>query len=150
MATTTTTTTPTVATTNNAPKKNAEDTLPLPPLAPFSTTPLTPEQSLAAFHVPEGYHLELVASEPMITEPVVITWDGNAKMYVAQMETYTQDADGTDTKLKKSRVMLLKARPFILEARPFFLEARPFFLKARPFILEAQPFFLGFSNSFLS
>ena len=104
---TTKVTAPTVASIN-VPTKNAEDTLPLPPLAPFSTTPLTPEQSLAAFHVPEGYHLELVASEPMITEPVVITWDGNAKMYVAQMETYTQDADGTDTKLKKSRVMLLE------------------------------------------
>jgi mono/diheme cytochrome c family protein/glucose/arabinose dehydrogenase len=103
-----TTKTTTVAATNSTVAKNAEDSLPLPPLAPFSTTPLTPEQSLAAFHVPEGYHLELVASEPMITEPVVITWDGNAKMYVAQMETYTQDADGTDTKLKKSRVMLLE------------------------------------------
>ena len=100
---TTKATTPTIAA---AP--HAEDTLPLPLLEPFSITPLTPEQSLATFRVPEGYRLELVASEPMITEPVVITWDGNAKMYVAQMETYTQDADGKDTKLKKSRVMLLE------------------------------------------
>lgn len=70
--------------------------------------PLTPEQSRLAFHVPAGYHIELVASEPMITEPVAIAWDGNARMYVAQMETYTQDADGTGTKDKKSRVMLLE------------------------------------------
>lgn len=70
--------------------------------------PLTPEQSRLAFHVPAGYHIELVASEPMITEPVAIAWDGNARMYVAQMETYTQDADGTGTKEKKSRVMLLE------------------------------------------
>jgi hypothetical protein len=75
---------------------------------PFDLTPLTPEQSLKKFILPEGYHLELVASEPMITEPVAITWDGNAKMYVAQMETYTQDADGTGTKDPKSRVMLLE------------------------------------------
>ena len=74
----------------------------------FKLTPLSPEQSLAKFIVPEGYHLELVASEPMITEPVAIAWDGNAKMYVAQMETYTQDADGTGTKVPKSRVMLLE------------------------------------------
>ena len=70
--------------------------------------PLTPEQSRLAFHVPAGYHMELVASEPMITEPVAIAWDGNARMYVAQMETYTQDTDGTGTKEKKSRVMLLE------------------------------------------
>ena len=94
--------------TANAAIANKEDSVDLPPLAPFSTMPLTPEQSLAAFHVPEGYHMELVASEPMITEPVVIAWDGNAKMYVAQMETYTQDADGTGTKENKSRVMLLE------------------------------------------
>lgn len=74
----------------------------------FKLTPLSPEQSLAKFIVPDGYHLELVASEPMITEPVAIAWDGNAKMYVAQMETYTQDADGTGTKVPKSRVMLLE------------------------------------------
>ncbi len=74
----------------------------------FPLTPLSPEQSLQKFVLPEGYHMELVASEPMITEPVAIAWDGNAKMYVAQMETYTQDADGTGTKDKKSRVMLLE------------------------------------------
>ena len=74
----------------------------------FKLTPLSPEQSLAKFIVPDGYHVELVASEPMITEPVAIAWDGNAKMYVAQMETYTQDADGTGTKVPKSRVMLLE------------------------------------------
>ena len=84
------------------------DSLPLPPIAPFDMTPLSPAQSQKAFQVPAGFHLELVASEPMITEPVVITWDGNAKMYVAQMETYTQDADGTGTKEAKSRVILLE------------------------------------------
>ncbi len=75
-----------------------------------SITPpvLSPEQSRLAFRVPEGYHIELVASEPMISEPVAIAWDGNARMYVAQMETYTQDADGTGTKEKRSRVMLLE------------------------------------------
>ena len=95
-----------IASSNSLGAKSDGDTL--PPLAPFSTKPLTPEQSLASFHVPEGYHLELVASEPMISEPVVVTWDGNAKMYVAQMETYTQDAEGTGTKEKRSRVMLLE------------------------------------------
>ncbi|ADB40976.1 cytochrome c class I [Spirosoma linguale DSM 74] len=88
-----------------APAVDKDTTL---PLAPFAITPLTPEQSQQAFVLPPGYHMELVASEPMITEPVAIAWDGNARMYVAQMETYTQDADGTGTKDKKSRVMLLE------------------------------------------
>ncbi|MCP9767977.1 cytochrome C [Lacihabitans sp. LS3-19] len=77
-------------------------------LNPLTPAVLSPEQSRLAFHVPDGYHMELVASEPMIKEPVAIAWDGNARMYVAQMETYTQDTDGTGTKEKRSRVMLLE------------------------------------------
>src|SRR3954453_1462513 len=54
---------------------------------------LSPEESLKTFRLPKGYHLELVASEPMIKEPVAVTWDGDGKMYVAQMETYMQDVN---------------------------------------------------------
>lgn len=57
---------------------------------------LTPQESIKTIHLPKGYHLELVASEPMIHEPVAIAWDGNGRMYVAEMNTYMQDADGTD------------------------------------------------------
>jgi glucose/arabinose dehydrogenase len=70
--------------------------------------PLSPEQSLKAFQVPKGYHMELVASEPMIHEPVAIAWDGNARMYVAEMNTYMQDADATNEHEPLSRVMLLE------------------------------------------
>lgn len=101
----TTTTTTKTETTSVARQADKDEAL---PLAPFSTVPLTPEQSRQAFVLPPGYHMELVASEPMITEPVAIAWDGNARMYVAQMETYTQDADGTGTKEARSRVMLLE------------------------------------------
>jgi glucose/arabinose dehydrogenase len=85
-----------------------QNSLELPVVTNPSTAPLSPKESLKAFRLPKGYHMELVASEPMITEPVAIAWDGDAKMYVAQMETYTQDADGTGTKQKISRVMLLE------------------------------------------
>lgn len=73
-----------------------------------NTAQLTPEQSLNAFRVPKGYHMELVASEPMIHEPVAIAWDGNARMYVAEMDTYMQDADATNEHEPLSRVMLLE------------------------------------------
>jgi len=60
-----------------------------------SSAYLSPQESLKTMHLPKGYRLELVASEPMIHEPVAITWDGNGRMYVAEMNTYMQDADGT-------------------------------------------------------
>ena len=83
------------------------DTIPAFTENPVSTQ-LTPEQSLRSFRVPKGYHMELVASDPMVKEPVAIAWDGNAKMYVAEMSTYMQDVDGSNEHDPVSRVMLLE------------------------------------------
>ena len=68
----------------------------------------SPEESLSSLYLPKGYHAELVANEPMINEPVSIAWDGNGKMYVAQMMTYMQDADATNENMPWSRISLLE------------------------------------------
>lgn len=95
-----------------APPNSAKNTASADTIPAFVSNPspvqLTPEQSLKAFRVPKGYHMELVASDPMIREPVAIAWDGNAKMYVAEMDTYMQDADGSGEHDPISRVMLLE------------------------------------------
>ncbi|MFK7739965.1 MAG: discoidin domain-containing protein [Planctomycetota bacterium] len=72
------------------------------------TRPLPPAEAMASIELPPGYRLELVASEPMIEEPAVIAWDGNGRMYVAEMRTYMQDIDGTDELAPSSRVSLLE------------------------------------------
>jgi glucose/arabinose dehydrogenase len=69
---------------------------------------LSPEESMKTFSLPEGYHLELVASEPMVKEPVAIAWDGNARMYVAEMLTYMQDANATGERQPVSRIVMLE------------------------------------------
>ncbi|HEX5052856.1 MAG TPA: discoidin domain-containing protein [Planctomycetota bacterium] len=72
-----------------------------------SVRPLSPAEAMAAIELPAGYHLELVACEPMIKEPAVLAWDGNGRMYVAEMRTYMQDIDGTGAHDPKSRISLL-------------------------------------------
>jgi glucose/arabinose dehydrogenase/mono/diheme cytochrome c family protein len=78
----------------------------------FNPTPspqyLTPEESIKTMHLPRGYRLELVASEPMIKEPVAIAWDGNARLYVAEMLTYMQDANAIQEQQPRSRISLLE------------------------------------------
>lgn len=69
---------------------------------------LSPEESLKTMHLPEGYRMELVASEPMINEPVVMEWDANGKLYVAEMLTYMQDIDGTNENEPWSRISVLE------------------------------------------
>jgi len=54
--------------------------------------------------MPKGYRLEPVLTEPQIAEPVMIAFDGNGRMYVAEMRTYMMDADGTGEQEPFSRV----------------------------------------------
>ena len=68
---------------------------------------LEPKEAIKTIQVPKGYKLQLVASEPMITEPVDCVWDANGDMYVIEMKTYMQDADATGQFEKSSRVMKL-------------------------------------------
>ena len=69
---------------------------------------LSPEESIKRMLLPEGYHVELVASEPMINEPVATAWDANGKLYVAEMLTYMQDIDGTNQQEPWSRISVLE------------------------------------------
>lgn len=70
--------------------------------------PLPPNISLKKFQLPPGYRIELVASEPMVQEPVAIAWDGNGAMYVVQMNTYMKDANATEEYEPTSRIMRLE------------------------------------------
>ncbi|HEY9262138.1 DUF7133 domain-containing protein [Chitinophaga sp.] len=66
------------------------------------------KESMKSIQVPAGFHLQLVASEPMIKEPVAIVWDGNARMYVAEMRTYMQDINGTGENQPICRISMLE------------------------------------------
>ncbi|MEO8960233.1 MAG: c-type cytochrome [Ginsengibacter sp.] len=88
----------------NQQKHNSEPVFNPHPTAAY----LTPEESMKTIYLPKGYHIELVASEPMIKEPIAIAWDGNGRMYVAEMNTYMQDADATGERQPTSRILRLE------------------------------------------
>ena len=46
--------------------------------------------------MPPGYRLELVASEPMVSDPVLIDWDPDGRMWVIEMPGYMQDSPATN------------------------------------------------------
>ncbi len=71
-------------------------------------TPLSPAESMQKVQLPPGYRLELVASEPMVQEPVTMAWDGNGRLYVAEMNTYMRDATGSGQYERTSRVKRLE------------------------------------------
>jgi len=63
---------------------------PPPPASP----PLSAEESLKRIHVPAGYQVELVASEPLTIDPVAIDWDPAGRLWVVEMADYPLGMDG--------------------------------------------------------
>ena len=61
--------------------------LPPPPV-------LTPEQELKTFTIAKGFHIECVASEPMVQAPIAMSWDAQGRVYVCEMLGYMNDVEG--------------------------------------------------------
>src|SRR6266545_3618708 len=50
--------------------------------------PMSPEQSAAAFKLPDGFRMEVVASEPLIASPSAVCWDERGRMFVCELHGY--------------------------------------------------------------
>ena len=60
----------------------------------ITTGGLTPQQALPGFKLPDGFKIELVASEPMISDPVAMDVDEYGNMYVIELHGYPLDTAG--------------------------------------------------------
>jgi putative membrane-bound dehydrogenase-like protein len=47
-----------------------------------------PQAALAAFTMQPGFHVELVAAEPLVRDPVAVDFDENGRMYVVELPPY--------------------------------------------------------------
>jgi putative membrane-bound dehydrogenase-like protein len=56
--------------------------------------PLSPEAALAKMTVPEGFHVELVASEPDLLNPVAMAFDDAGRIYVTESFEYPRHEPG--------------------------------------------------------
>jgi putative membrane-bound dehydrogenase-like protein len=55
--------------------------------------PRSPLDALQAFHLLDGFRIELVAAEPLIVDPVALAFDEDSRMYVVEMRGYSEQAD---------------------------------------------------------
>ncbi len=55
--------------------------------------PKSPEESLKAFQVRPGFKVELVASEPLVMDPVAFDWGADGKLWVVEMADYPRGID---------------------------------------------------------
>ena len=62
-------------------------------LAPDSP-PLPPLESMRKIHLSPGFGVELVASEPLVFDPVAIDWSPDGRLWVVEMADYPLGMDG--------------------------------------------------------
>jgi glucose/arabinose dehydrogenase len=56
--------------------------------------PLTPAEALRRMTVPEGFHVELVAAEPAIVNPIAMTFDDRGRIWVTESLEYPRKDAG--------------------------------------------------------
>jgi mono/diheme cytochrome c family protein/glucose/arabinose dehydrogenase len=69
---------------------------------------LTPSEELATFQLSPGLKIQLVASEPMVQDPVVITFDSDGRLWVVEMRGFMPDIDGNGEKEPVGRISVLE------------------------------------------
>ena len=68
----------------------------------------TPQEELATFKLEPGLKIQLVASEPMVQEPVVITFDEEGRLWVVEMRGFMPTIDGEGEDEPSGRVSILE------------------------------------------
>ena len=70
---------------------------------------LSPEQAMASFSLPPGFRVELVASEPLVQDPVALDIDAEGRLWVVEMRGYMtalDEEEGEDQ--RRGQIVVLK------------------------------------------
>src|SRR5687768_11145226 len=54
-----------------------------------------PARAIATWKVKPGFKLELAAHEPLVRDPIAITFDENGRMFVCEMIDYSEERERT-------------------------------------------------------
>ena len=68
----------------------------------------SPEEERARFHAVDGYRLELVASEPLVQDPIAVDFDADGRMYVVEMRGFMPNLQGTGEDRPTGRIVVLE------------------------------------------
>lgn len=63
--------------------------------------PVEPAEALATFQTRPGFHLELVAAEPLVADPVAAAFDEEGRLYVVEMRGYSEQPDEALSRVRR-------------------------------------------------
>ncbi|MGI9244411.1 MAG: PVC-type heme-binding CxxCH protein [Verrucomicrobiales bacterium] len=81
--------------------------IPVPDDAP---QPLSPDESKNRFQLPDGFRIDLVASEPLIADPSCVAWDEKGRLFVTEIHGYNLEGHLDVTELNKGGELDLTIR----------------------------------------
>ncbi|MFN7867518.1 MAG: dehydrogenase, partial [Planctomyces sp.] len=61
-----------------------------------TSQPLPPNQTQPSFRLQQNFSLQLVASEPLVTDPVAAAFDEDGRLFVVEMNDYPYTDKSTD------------------------------------------------------
>ena len=65
--------------------------------------PTEPDKAPATFRIKPGFRIELVAAEPLVVDPIALSFDEEGRCYVVEMRDYSERRDE-----KLGRIRLLE------------------------------------------
>src|SRR5690606_33952504 len=68
---------------------------------------LSPQASLKALEVEDGFEVDLVAAEPLVIAPVAMAFDEKGRIWVVEMDGYMADTLGIGENAPVGRVAIL-------------------------------------------
>lgn len=79
------------------------------PIPPTLDSPIrTAQEELRTFQIEPGFKVQLVASEPMIEDPVLIQFDEDGRLWVVEMRGYMSDIEGSEEDFPIGRISILE------------------------------------------
>jgi len=68
---------------------------------------MSPQDELKTFKIADGFEIQLVAAEPMVEDPIALSFDGEGRIWVLEMRGYMHDIEGKGEDQPLGRIKLL-------------------------------------------
>ncbi|WP_113926234.1 DUF7133 domain-containing protein [Cognataquiflexum aquatile] len=78
------------------------------PIPADSSPPKSPQEELETFEIEKGFKIQLVAAEPMVQDPIALTFDEDGRLWVVEMRGFMTDIDGTEEQQPLGRISVLE------------------------------------------
>jgi len=73
-----------------------------------SAKPVPADKALSTFRIAADFRLELVAAEPLVEDPVAITWDADGRLWAVEMRGYMPNVDGKGEEVRNGQIVVLQ------------------------------------------